>query len=154
MTLSAPALAAAFAQETGEAYLFILEISHPSLSEPIRITNNHEAVVSNGNTYTPLNFEIDIPDQGEDVPNVTVKIDNVDRVIVDNIRAINSPPTFSLSVVLSSTPDIIEAGPFEMRLSDVEYDAFVVSGRLMFEDILTEPYPAGSFNPPSFPGLF
>lgn len=60
----------------------------------------------------------------------------------------------TLSLVMASTPDTIEAGPFTFNLREVEYDAEFVSGNLLFEDILNEPFPADSFTPARFPGLF
>lgn len=62
--------------------------------------------------------------------------------------------TVDLSVVLASSPSTIEAGPYRFTLRDVMYDAAIVEGTMRFEDVLNEPYPADSFTPARFPGLF
>lgn len=154
MTVSADFREGAFAQETGIAPLFLLEIDHESLSEPIRVVNNQTDIVSNGDTYVGLAFEIDLPSEDGDQARVQVRIDNVDRVIVDSLRAATGRPTFTLSVVLADTPDMVEAGPFAMTLSEADYDAGQVTGVLVFEDILSEPFPGDSFIPSTHPGLF
>lgn len=154
MTVTAAFREAAFAPETGATPLFLLKIEHESLAEPIRVVNNQTDIVSDGETYVGLAFEIDLPSETDDQSRVNVRIDNVDRVIVDSLRAVTGRPTFTLSVVLADTPDQVEAGPYAMTLSEADYDAGQVTGVLVFEDILAEPFPGDSFVPSRFPGLF
>jgi hypothetical protein len=85
---------------------------------------------------------------------VALSIDNVDRTIVEAVRTVSSPPTASLSVVLASDPDTVEAGPFELTIREVQYDALVVTATMAVEDILNEPFPGDLFTPQNFPGLF
>jgi len=142
-------------QETGEAFLVLLTIDHDDLTAPIRVVNNHENITSNGNEFIAFPFEIELPGAGGDsLPEVTLRIDNVDRQIVQAIRSISGPPTVTLEVIMASTPNTIEAGPYEFTLRDATYDALTVEGRLQFQDILNEPYPADSFGPSGFQGLF
>jgi hypothetical protein len=162
--LSAPALAGVLAQETGEAYLLLLTITHASLATPIRVVNDHANLVSRGATYVAYPFEIDLPDDAPgEAPRVRLRIDNIGvpdsadplaRRVSDYIRAIDSPFTAALEVVLASTPDLVEAGPFTLTAQRAEYDAQIVSAELAFEDVLNEPYPGDSFTPASHPGLF
>lgn len=154
-TLSSAARHGVFAQETGEVYLVILEIDHTDLSVPIRVVNNTEDVVSNGDTYLAFPFNVALPpDTDQGVVSVTLTIDNVDRQIVDALRDVTSPPIVSISVLLASSPNTIEAGPYNMTVGDADYDALSVNFQLTFEDILNEPFPALRFNPPQYPGLF
>jgi hypothetical protein len=153
-SLSGEAKRSAFAQSTSKAWVMLLVIDHEDLSEPIRLTSNETNLIVDGNVYVAFGFDIDMPDEGDDVPQVQVRVDNVDRKMVDTIRALTSPPDFSLSVVLSDTPDLIEAGPFDMTLQDCEYDVLSITGNLTFDNILSEPFPAESFNPQEYPGLF
>jgi hypothetical protein len=88
------------------------------------------------------------------MPNVTLSIDNVDRQIVNAVRALTGPPTVTVSVVLASSPNTIEAGPYQMTLRDASYDSLVVSGTLSVEDMMNEPYPVDLMTPANFPGLF
>lgn len=154
-SLSATAKAAIYAAQTEQVFLLLLEISHASLSPTLRFVDNLQDVVSGGNTYTAFPFQLSLPDDQDDqLARVTLSIDNVDRQIVQAIRSLTSPPTIALKIVLASSPNTVEAGPFDFTLRETEYDALVVSGTLAFEDFLNEPYPVGSFTPNFFPGLF
>lgn len=147
--------AAAFAQETDQIYLLLLTIDHADLAAPIRVVNNYADVVSSGDTYTGMPFEITLPpDNDESLSSAQLSIQNVDRQIVQAVRDIDSAPTVTLSVVLAASPNTIEAGPYEMTLRDVSYDALVVTGSLSVEDMMNEPYPGDFFTPGEFPGLF
>lgn len=151
---SATAVIAINAEQTEEAWIALIEITHASLVTPIRVANNPVAIVSNGNTFLAGAFVLTLPDDSEAIPVVTMEIDNVDRAIVDAARSIATPPQCAISVVLGSTPNVIEAGPFNMTMNDVNYNFEKVTATLIYEDLLNEPFPAPSFNPALFPGLF
>ncbi len=55
---------------------------------------------------------------------------------------------------MASSPDIVEAGPFNMALVTAEYDALTVTGELAFKDVLNEPFPGHAYVPGDYPGLF
>lgn len=154
-TVSAAAKQALFGQETDEAFLMLLTIDHEDLAVPIRVANNVEDVVSRGDTYVAFAFEIDLPgESAEALARPRLRIDNVDRQIVDALRLIDSAPSVVMEIVMASTPDTVEAGPFNMTLERAQYDELVVTGELAFEDILNEPFPGESYTPDKFPGLF
>lgn len=143
------------AQETDEVFLLLLTLDHEDIAEPIRVVNNMEDVISRGDTYIAYPFEIALPDEDpESVARVTLRIDNVDREIVKSLRAIASPLSVALEVVMASSPDLVEAGPFNMTLVSAEYDALTVTGELAFEDVLNEPFPGHAYVPSDYPGLF
>lgn len=152
--VSAAAKRAMFAQETEEAFLMLLTLDHDDLAVPIRVVNNSVDIPSRGENFIAFPFVVDLPSDGDDgVSQVTLQIDNVDREIVDSLRAISTAPTVTLEVVMGSTPDVVEAGPFDMTLVEADYDILVVRGLLVFEDILNEPYPAERFTPDKYPAL-
>ena len=152
---------AVFSQETSEIFLLLLTIQHVDIGTPdtLYFVNNYENIDSTASgsleTYTAYPFAIDLPSDFEDqLPEVKLMIDNVDRSIVETIRTLSSPPTISLSVVLADSPDTVEAGPFEMTLRGTEWNYLTVTGSLQPEDILNEPYPGDAYTPQNFPGLF
>ena len=156
-SVSATFSAAVNAQETAEVFLLLLEISHADIGPPTSLyfVNNRTDIVSGANTYTGFPFQISLPaDVDNTLPSVQLSIDNVDRSIIAEIRGLSGPPTITLKVVLADTPNVIEAGPFSFSLRRVDYDAFTITGTLLTEDILNEPYPGDSFTPQNFPGLF
>ncbi len=165
MTLqSTRAVSAALAQETDEAFIMLLRILHDDLDESIRVTQADVAeaeldgapgVYSRGAFYAAYPVKINLPGQSaEELARVTLTIDNVDRRIVQVLRSIATAPDVEMEVVLLDTPDIVEAGPYRLRLREARYDLLVVEGELTHEDILNEPYPGHSMTPGTFPGLF
>lgn len=155
--LSSVAKGAIFAQQTGEAFVVLLELEHQHFAGTIRVCSNDRPVTSNGYEYLPFPFEIVLPDDAEvETPRVTLRIDGVDRRIVSELRRVvsGSPVTVRLYVVVASTPDVREVGPMEFSLRDVEYTAATIEGTLLYEDMLNEPYPKDAFTPSWFPGLF
>jgi len=154
-TLSLTARQAVFSQETDQVFLLLLTIAHPDMAVPVRVVNNLEAVTSRGNEFIAFPFQINLPyDKDDQITQVTLTIDNVDQQIVVGVRALSSPPTVTLEVVLAASPDTVEAGPFDFSMKSATYDSLVVEGVLGFEDILNEPFPGNAFTPQNFPGMF
>ena len=160
-SLSSVALQALYAQETDEVFVPLVLINHPSMDEPVRVAGSRHDVVTNDElannvTYQSYPFTIQLPDESDDrPPEVSLVIDNIDKRIVDSVRtAIDGSPTVTLTVVLESSPTTIEAGPFSFTVRNVEWNRLTVKGVISYESVLDEPYPAGTFNPVEFPGLF
>lgn len=155
MTLSTPAKTAAYAQETGEVFIALITISHPSMVVPIRVSSDGVNTVSRGNTFIAFPFEYLPPAMGAGKePRARLRIDNVDQEIMIKIRSIDTAPTVLVEVVLSSSLDTVETSFPDFELRNVEWDALVVEGDLTLESFLDEPYPAVVFSPATFPGIF
>lgn len=154
MSLSTAARQAIFAQNTKKVVLAVMTIDHNDLASPICIVDNTEDVVSNGVTYHACAFNYQLPIDDDEVPRVQVSVDNVDRLLVEAIRTLTSSPTVEFSIIIASTPDIVEAGPFSFTLKEVQYNALTVQGTLGYEDILDEPFPGDTFTPQNHPALF
>lgn len=147
---------AVFASQTGEAFLVLVAISHPSLAAPLRVTSDGVPTVSGGETFVAYPFQIELAAEGDDVaPRIRLTIDNVDREIVAAIRGAGlAAPTVTVQVVLGSDPDTIEAEFPDFKLRQADYTALTVEGELALEDFTTLPYPYLTFTPSRFPGLF
>lgn len=153
--LSANALLAANARETGEVWAFLIEINHETLTVPFRFTNNNEAIISGGETFTPFPFDVGLPDsETEQLPQVNLTIDAVDQSIAAALRAISTPPSVTLRLVMASQPDTIEAIVEDLQWRGVGGDVRVIEGTLTAEDILGTAYPARRFTPDLFPALY
>jgi len=155
-TLSSAFVESVNASETDQAFLSLITISHADLSEPIRVTSDSVETVSNGNTFVPFPFQLNLPKDEDDPSGVLakIKIDAVDRRVVEAIRQISSPPDFDIQIVLSSDPDAVEVDWPNFKLSNVTYDAQTVEADLVLELLEQEPYPGAKFDPARFPGLF
>lgn len=153
--MSTTAVAAVNAEETDEIFLMLLTFDEATLADPIRVVNNTEEIVSNGETFLPVKFEIELPPEvGDSIQAVRLSIDNVDRRIVEAVRLATGRPTATLEIVLASDPDTVEAGPFDFELERADYDALVVTGQLSFDDVSGLRCPAHIVTPHLYPDLF
>lgn len=155
---------AVFAQQTDEVFICLVTITHPSFTAPIRIASDPfevlpiagvRGVVSRGEEYVYLPFEIKLPSQDETgISRASLSVDNVDREIVSAVRGADSALGITIEVVMSSDVDVPEVAIQNFRLDRVTYDAFTVSGDISVEYFDLEPFPARRFTPSDFPGLF
>ncbi|HGM6772862.1 TPA: DUF1833 family protein [Stenotrophomonas maltophilia] len=154
--LSPVAAQSILAQETEELWLCLLTITHPDL-ETIRIVNNTEPVSRGGTTWNPCSFEASFPDDTDDAtPNVALRIDNVDREITRQIKALQGPrPQVRLEAVLASQPSVVEMGPFNFSVLQVDFDLMELEVQIGYqEDFLNQGVPAQTYTPSNSPGLF
>jgi hypothetical protein len=164
--LSQAATEAIFKPQTEKMFLTLLEFYFEDGNDYLRAVNNWEDVVHDSDTYTGLPFEITIPDDMESQQSmVKLKIDNVDQEvtiqgsgtpgIIGYLRShAEVPVQTTVKVVLASSPDTVEAGPFVVWLRDVNWDELVIEGTLSYEPFLDEPFPAHTMSPHLFPGVF
>lgn len=153
-SLSATAIAAAQATETGEVFAFLVTVEHDSLSTPLRFTTNNEEIVSQGEAFIPFPFDVSLVDETpNELPQVTLTICAVDQSLVDDVRRFDTPPKITIELVLTSTPDVIEAAAYQLTWNSVKYNAFVIEGTLGPPDTLTSSFPKERFTPRDFPSL-
>lgn len=146
---------ALYAAETDEVFLILLTLNHPDLSVPIRVTSDSVTTASRGHDFVAFPFDLILPDdQDNRSPRARLVIDNIDRQIVQAVRALTSAPTVLIEIIRAAAPDTVEAQFVDFKLTNVSYDAHRVEGNLTIEDFTAEPFPAASFSPSLFPGLF
>lgn len=156
-----------YSQETEEVFVLLLEISNEDdPSQPIRVALDSDDLdskltVDGSDTYSSAVtfvggfFGIELPEEaGDNISSVRISIDNVDRAIVQAIRNASEPPDVRMWVVLRSSPDVVEVGPYFLTLEGAEYNASNVTGELTFEDVTDRRFPADEFTPYLTPGLF
>lgn len=154
-TLSPAAAQAILARETAEVFLVCLTISGDGI-DTLRAVNNTEPVVRAGGTYHPYPFAAILPEDSDSAsPTVTLQVDNVDRQVTRALREYQGIPQCTLEVILASSPDTVEVGPFEFSILGVDYDALLIQVQLGYEeDFLNQAVPAQSYTPTNSPGLF
>jgi hypothetical protein len=134
-TISPEARAAAHAEASDKVWLVLLEITAAGLSTPIRVANDNADVIHQGWTFIGYPFEVELPPESQDRPMIArIRIDNTERLIVDEVRSISEPPSVTLRVVLADQPDVIEVEYAGMRLRNVTWDAGEISGGLRADD--------------------
>ena len=144
-----------YAAVTDDVLLVLLTISHPDLTDDIRVVNNTENITSSGDEYLAVGFDIQLPDdEAKREPRATIRIDGVAQELTAHLRSVNSAVAVSFGVIRAATPDVIERTYPGFKLRNVEIDALTVSGELTLDDLVIEPFPAHAFVPATFPGLF
>lgn len=169
MTTSLNFRTAANAQETGRTLIALITFSHADLDDDFRIstdptqelpsyTTDTEKVygtISNGKEYFFLPVRIKLPDDTDEGPGeLQLEIDNIHRSLTEIIRSISTPAVCKLDIVMDNALDMIEASWPEFKLINITYNATTINVTLRLETLETEPYPAGTFVPSYFPGLF
>lgn len=164
-TLSLTTRRAMNAQETGEIVIFLMTVTHPDLDGPIRLSSDPTTrlsdspltygTASRGQSFLFVPFGLILPDEKEAAtPQAKVMLDNVDREMVNILRSTSTPAQVKIELVLASEPDVVEVEEPMFDLVSADYDAQTVTLTLVMNGLATEPFPSGSFNPSSFPGLF
>ena len=121
----------------------------------LRFTSNGESVIHNGETFIPLGFDIDPPSDQESVqPSVTITLPNVSVEIIAFFRSIiTGSVDVKYMIVLDDDVNRIERGPWNLKLSDIDYDFSFVRGTLRVDSLLDEQFPVYTYNTLHYPGI-
>lgn len=155
-TLSANLKRALFSAQSDIALIALLELSHPTLSPPIRVANDALDVISQGLTYQAFPFLLTMASDDEGgITEVKLQIDAVDGTVIEAVRSIvDDELVATFRMVTTDDLDFVEIGPMDFELRDVEYDAASVVGTLTYQNFLDEPFPSATFTPTRTPGVF
>lgn len=145
--------AALFAQETGSAFWYLLELSHDTLPTPLRFCTNNQLVTRLSVEWAPTWFELTLPAEDSDQQaKASINIENIDRVLLDALLSLPSP--LQVNVFITPSHDESVIGPFHFAWRETEWDANTITGSLEPEDLLSEAWPKDEFVPSKFPALF
>lgn len=156
---------AMFAQETGEVAVGLLTITHPSLSDPIVISTDPTerystdplvyGTTSRGTQFIYVGMAVTLPDEQDKAPPASkLIISNVTRDLVPLARSVSSPPSVKIEIVRAAAPDTVEISVPAMDMVNLQYDSGQLTFDLAIDAFALEPFPAGNYDPASFPGLF
>lgn len=148
-------ISAFFGRDGSDVALMLLEIEHPLLGTPRRIVLNTKPIVHQSNAYEPLYFECAFPDQQPDRPSgMKLRVDGVDRSMIEQIRTFQTPPTVKLKVVSASDPDDVQMETATMYWRLVTYGSHWIEGEIESPEVYNRSFPGDSFTPSVAPGLF
>lgn len=171
-TLSASAIKAMFSSESEEALIMLLTIYSPADETQVAfrfadgytkrltsLTTDTEVVygvTSNSQDYVFLPMQIGLPtEQDTGVGTCNITLQYVTSEAIELIRTQMTKPTkVSISLVLSGTPNVIEAVFPGFYITSVNYNADAITFDLTMINLAREPFPCYSFIPSYFPGLF
>jgi len=168
-TMSPAALRAMFSPDADSDLIFLLTIYDPINTDTVmfRIADNFTqrlsetdvdivyGVKSNGQDFVFLPIQISLPTEEEaQAPRCTLVLHDVTRLATAWIRTITGPPKVKMELVLSKSPDIIEASFSGFYITSFNYNVETVSAELAMVDYEREPFPMHTFSPAYFPGMF
>lgn len=166
--MSAEAIRAIFSPEADTDVLMLLTIyAEDEVTPSVRLADGFTqrlsetadevtyGVVSNSQQFTFIPMEITMPSEEESqAPRCNILIQDVTRYLIPIIRTITYQPKVKLDIVLSKTPDVIEVSFSDFYINNFTYTANQITADLSMIDYEREGFPAHSFTPAYFPGLF
>ena len=143
-----------FGSTSDDPFLSLITLSHDSFAT-IRLVNNSEDITSNGELFSAFPFKITLPtDDGETARELKLIIDNVTLELINELRAVTTPISLKVEMVLASNPDFIEIDYTDLKLRNVTINAQSVSGSIVMDDFLNTGMTSEQYAPSNFPGLF
>lgn len=143
----------------------LLTIDHPLLAEPQRLsTDNTERLSdeprlyctrSRGDVYTFAPIDVILPgDSADRAPAAELGVPLVDESLLQALRSTVAPGTCRIELVDAAAPDIVEMSWGVFDIAAASFDTAEARVKLTHEHFENEPWPAGSFYPNWFGGLF
>ncbi len=121
---------------------------------PIRVCNNTVDVTSRGEVFSAYPFQITLPnDNSEQLPSVTLRIDNITGLLIEYLRRLEQPPTLLLEIVTNINFDVVEKAVGFLKLTQIGYNALEVTGQLILDNFLSRGF-GSEYDPVQFPALF
>jgi hypothetical protein len=139
-----------------ETPLILLEINHPELTTPIRVVNDTQNIISNGEEYIAFPFNCILPDDHENrLPRARLSISNVGRDLMFWLETTDGGQgsTATFRQVMRSRPNQIE-WEITMALFNVSATNLEVSAELGFENLFAKPAVSINYRPENSAGIF
>lgn len=147
----------------------LIRITHPELDAPVLLSTDPTTRLS----IDPLSYgtrsswrnpagapwlfvlaSAIVPDDLEDdIQSARIVLEALDRRMAAAVRSTTRPATVDMAVVLSSSPDQIEAEWLGLRLVDADGDSGQIVLDATRDPITQEPWPAGRMTRDVAPGL-
>ncbi len=141
---------------TSELWLVFLTMKIDQYTHYL-VAGSMDPVISNGQQFEPYAFDIVLPSESIDsIDQVSLVIDNVDRSLMDGLRAASDPLEFTIQIALLSQPDVIELELNNLFAQQIEFDAQTISATLILDDIWNQKFPGvgEQYDSVQFPRLF
>ncbi len=141
---------------SGEAPLYLLEITHDQLAVPARYVNDNQDIVSNGDTFYACAFRITLPDDvDKQLPRARLTIDNVGRELTQWLDASAGGRGASVRAIQiqRDDPDVLEYD-ITLDLLSVSQNLMAITAELGFEDTLNLAGLPITYRPENTPGIF
>jgi hypothetical protein len=153
--VSLTALAMMHAQSTGDGLLILVTISHASLTTPLRYVNNPVDVISRGDTYVALAYDVTLPAEVErEAPTARMTVDGVGRELIPTVRGASSFPLVTIELVRLLNPSELVQRWISYKLTEVAGpDPATVELSLGKDDLTLQRYPMNHYHESLYRGL-
>lgn len=156
-------------QETEELLLVFMTITHPTLTDVIRVVSDPRYFKLDDEIHIGFRFDIRLMTDNEAAPFSQLTIQNVDRRIPVALLDVNQPARIHIQVIAGSEFNLDEnpcteiGGPGSaervynaplLYLTEVEADAMQITARIVSWDYTQELWPGMMATKDRFPGLF
>lgn len=134
----------------------LLEITNPSFTEPMRIANDVQDWVSQGQSYIGIPFGFTLPeDVSGSAPRMRLAMDNVGRGISDELERLQpgSVTMARLIVVAKDTPDVHEH-VYWLPLTQVSISGATAQATASVDELMRQAATKQISNPFTLPGIF
>lgn len=146
-----------------------LELHHPAFLSPIRVVRDFVPLTATleatapqdpgaAVTFAAFAFDFTKPEVSPNgVPQITIEIDNVDRVIVANIEAAMTTTDLVQVIYREFLSSDLSAPqnnpPLRMTIMTVSATVFKVTATAGFPDLMNRRFPSLEYDAQTFPGL-
>jgi hypothetical protein len=149
-----------------EALIAFLTLTHPGLSEPVRVVRNTADMIKGGDLFRAVMFDMALVTDGDLPPRTELRIPNVDHRIGAAVRAMRDRARVLVELCLSSDFDETaaphtEVGTAAIIYSLAEFEVLQVSvtasdiaAQVGLRDYSQEPWPYLRATQNRLPGLF
>lgn len=122
-----------------ESLMILLEITHPFISEPIRLVNDSQDMLFLGNNYLAMPFNVVRQDdiQGE-LPKVNLVIPNVGRSLVKWVDSSGGGRGAKINVLLARRSSSVEEERIEFGINNVTVSTETVNFSLVIQNNLVK----------------
>jgi len=167
MTLTTTAINEVLARESSATFINLLTFSGAGVAGVHRIADNWlqristtadevvYGVISRTQPFEYVPLNVIMPDSKPDsTPVIQLTIQDPTGELIPILRQFTEPPTVLVETVLSTTPNVLEQLPITFRMVGFTYDENQIASELTLRSLSQEQFPAHSFTPSYFPGLF
>lgn len=133
---------------------FIERISESDTEIIYGVNTTAETGTSVAYTFLPMDISLPTEDSSGSAPRAKITLYDVTKLVLPSLRNLLEPPTVDIRLVMSNTPNTLEADFLGFKLSSINYNQDSISGDLSIDGLEQEPFPCHSFLPNTFPGLF
>lgn len=155
-TYSSAASQNLLATSADEPFLVLLEITHTDLAAPIRVVNDVQNIMVDGDTYIAMPFRVTLPDDVKgQIPQATLEVDNIGRELTQWLEVSGGGQGAKCKImqVMRSDANNVEF-EIELDLTNLSITNEVVSGQLGFVNTLGRVSTVVNFTPTTAPGLW